>query len=388
MKTKDKKIIIIGAGITGAVVARKLAEEGYNVHVYEKRDHIGGNMYDYKKNGVLIHKYGPHIFHTSKEHVNKFMNQFWELNGYKNIVEAYVNDKLIPIPFNFESIDICFPDEAETIKNKLKTLYPDQDSIPILELKKSNDPLIQKIASFVYENIFLNYTTKMWNLRPDEIDESVTARLPIILSYRNTYFKDVYEGLPKDGYTKAFEKMFDLPNIKVVTNFNAIEKITFENNKVKFNGEDCYVIYTGPLDKLFLDKFGKLEYRSLFFEFNVINKTNFQKTGVVNYPADPNMTRITEYKNMTLQNIDNITVISKEYPGTYNENDKKWNEPYYPLATDKARVQYNKYKEFANQFNNLYIGGRMGLYRYINMDQAIDEALMLADKIIHEIKNH
>ena len=310
MKTKDKKIIIIGAGITGAVVARKLAEEGYNVHVYEKRDHIGGNMYDYKKNGVLIHKYGPHIFHTSKEHVNKFMNQFWELNGYKNIVEAYVNDKLIPIPFNFESIDICFPDEAETIKNKLKTLYPDQDSIPILELKKSNDPLIQKIASFVYENIFLNYTTKMWNLRPDEIDESVTARLPIILSYRNTYFKDVYEGLPKDGYTKAFEKMFDLPNIKVVTNFNAIEKITFENNKVKFNGEDCYVIYTGPLDKLFLDKFGKLEYRSLFFEFNVINKSNFQKKGVVNYTADPNMTSITEYKYMNLQNIDNISVIS------------------------------------------------------------------------------
>ena len=124
MKSKDKKIIIIGAGITGAVVARKLAEEGYSVFVYEKRDHIGGNMYDYKKDGVLIHKYGPHIFHTSKKHVNEFMNQFWELNGYKNIVEAYVKDKLIPIPFNFQSIDICFPEEAEEIKQKLKSLYP------------------------------------------------------------------------------------------------------------------------------------------------------------------------------------------------------------------------------------------------------------------------
>ena len=300
MKSKDKKIIIIGAGITGAVVARKLAEEGYSVFVYEKRDHIGGNMYDYKKDGVLIHKYGPHIFHTSKKHVNEFMNQFWELNGYKNIVEAYVKDKLIPIPFNFQSIDICFPEEAEEIKQKLKSLYPDKDTIPILELKKSNDPLIQRVAAFVYENIFLNYTTKMWNLRPDEIDESVTARLPIILSNRNTYFQDIYEGLPKEGYTKAFERMFDLPNIKVITNFNAIDKITFENDHWKFNNEDCYIVYTGPLDKLFADKFGKLEYRSLFFQFDVINKTNFQKTGVVNYPADPKMTRITEYKNMTL----------------------------------------------------------------------------------------
>lgn len=387
MKSKDKKIIIIGAGITGAVVARKLAEEGYSVIVYEKRDHIGGNMYDYKKDGVLIHKYGPHIFHTSKKHVNEFMSQFWELNGYKNIVEAYVKDKLIPIPFNFQSIDICFPEEAEEIKQKLKSLYPDKDTIPILELKKSNDPLIQRVAAFVYENIFLNYTTKMWNLRPDEIDESVTARLPIILSNRNTYFKDIYEGLPKEGYTKAFERMFDLPNIKVITNFNAIDKITFENDHLKFNNEDCYIVYTGPLDKLFADKFGKLEYRSLFFQFDVINKTNFQKTGVVNYPADPKMTRITEYKNMTLQNINDITVISKEFPGTYDENDDKWNEPYYPLATDKARNQYDKYKEFAKQFKNLYIGGRMGLYRYINMDQAIEEALILADKIIEEIKN-
>ncbi|MBD5423445.1 MAG: UDP-galactopyranose mutase [Mycoplasma sp.] len=382
---KEKKFVVIGAGITGAVIARKLAEAGYNVSIYEKRDHIAGNMYDYKKDGVLIHKYGPHIFHTSKENVNEFMNQFWELNDFKNIVEANVLGNLIPIPFNFQSIDMCFPEEAEEIKRKLKQLYPDHDSIPILELKKSNDLLIQKVAQFVYENIFLNYTTKMWELRPDQIDESVTARLPIILSYRNTYFNDKYEGLPKEGYTKAFEKMFDHKNISVQLNFDAIDKLTFLEDEVKFDGKDVYVIYTGPLDKLFKNKFGNLEYRSLHFVFETINSDNFQKTAVVNYPADPKMTRITEYKNMTLQDTNNVTVISKEYPGTYDENDKKWNEPYYPLATDKARDKYNNYSNYASNFKNLYIGGRMGLYRYINMDQAIHEALLLADKILSDV---
>ncbi len=382
MKQNDINFIIIGSGITGATIARKLAELNFNVNIYEKRPHIGGNMYDYEKDNVLIHKYGPHIFHTSKENVIEFMNQFWKLNSFKNIVEGYVDNKLVPIPFNFKSIDICFPNEAEKIKSKLIELFPNRDSVPILELKKVNDELIQKVAKFVYENLFLNYTTKMWELKPNEIDESVTARIPIILSYRNTYFNDKYEGIPEDGYTKTIERILDHKNIKINLNTDAISLIQFKNNKLLVNNnENVIVIYSGPLDKLFHDKFGPLDYRSLHFEFETLNKDQYQTTAVVNYPAHPTMTRITEYKNMTFQKSDK-TVISKEFPGAYDSKSDKWNEPYYPLATNEARTKYDKYLEYSKQFKNLYVCGRMGLYKYINMDQAIDEALKLSKVII------
>lgn len=377
---KLKEVVIIGTGISGVVVARQLAEKGFKVSMYEKRDHIGGNLYDYQLNGVLVHKYGPHIFHTSKQNVIDFVERFWKLNGFRNIVEGIVDNKLVPIPFNFKSIDICFPNENEEIKNKLLSKY-NQDSITILELQKDKDPIIKKLADFVYKNVFLNYTTKMWNLKPDEIDPSVTARIPIILSYRNTYFNDVYEGLPIDGYTNSIKRMLDHENISYQLNIDANQYISFDNDKVLFNNEEKIVIYTGPLDKLFSNKYEKLDYRSLVFEFENINKKQFQKTAVVNYPSDPKMTRITEYKNMTLQESEN-TIISKEFPGTYNEKDEKWNEPYYPLATNQAREKYNKYKNEALKYKNLFLLGRMATYKYINMDQAIEEALILAQKII------
>lgn len=376
------KFSIIGAGISGVVIARKLAEQGHQVDIFEKREHIGGNMYDYKKDGVLIHKYGPHIFHTSKDNVIEFVERFWKLNSFQNVVEGYVKDKLVPIPFNFKSIDISFPEQAEEIKNRLKILYPDKESVTILELRKCDDELIKSVAKYVYENLFLNYTTKMWNLKPDEIDESVTARIPIVLSYKNTYFNDKYEGLPINGYTETFIRILNHKNINVHLNQDANKIISFNEDKILINNEENIVIYTGPLDKLFKNKFGSLDYRSLFFSFETLDVDKYQETAVVNYPADPAMTRITEYKNMTLQKIDGKTVIGKEYPGTYNEKDSKWNEPYYPLATNEAREKYNKYFELSKQYSNLYLCGRMALYKYINMDQAIDEALKLADKLI------
>ena len=372
---------IIGCGITGVVIGRILAEQNFKVEILEKREHIGGNLYDYEHNGILVHKYGPHIFHTSKKHVIDFVERFWKLNQFKNVVEGYVDGKLVPIPFNFRSIDLCFPKQKEEIKEELLISYPNQRSIPILELKNNKNHLIKKLANFVYENLFLNYTTKMWNLRPDQIDPSVTARIPIILSYENTYFTDEYEGLPIGGYTKAISKMLDHPNIKYQLNIDANSLLKFGYDQIYLNNPDEIIIYTGPLDKLFKNQFGVLDYRSLFFKFETHNQDRYQATAVVNYPAHPEMTRITEYKNMTLQQSDK-TVISKEFPGTYNESDKKWNEPYYPLATQEARNKYFQYVELASQFKNLYLCGRLATYKYINMDEAIEQALTMADEIL------
>ncbi len=378
-----KKIKIIGAGLSGVVLARKLAENDYNVEIIEKRPNIGGNIFDHKIKGITVHKYGPHIFHTSKKDVIKFMNQFWTLNKFKNIVEGYVGDKLVPIPFNFKSIDICFPQNNDLIKKTLLETYAGNDNIAILELFKNKNPLIKEVANFIYKNIFENYTTKMWNLKPNEIDYSVTARIPVILSYKNTYFNDDYEGVPEEGYTKTIERMLDHKNIKVSISENGIKHLEFKKNMILFDqNSDCLVVYTGPLDTLFKNKFGILDYRSLNIKVKEIKRDQFQKTAVVNYPAHPTMTRITEYKNMTFEKNKDITIISKEFPGVFSPLSKDFNEPYYPLATDNARNKYQEYKELADKYNNLYLLGRLATYKYINMDQAIEDSLLMAKKIM------
>ena len=381
---QKRQVRIIGCGISGVVIGRILAEAGYRVKIFEKRDHIGGNLYDYEHNGILVHKYGPHIFHTSKPRVIAFVERFWKLNQFKNVVEGYVDQKLVPIPFNFKSIDLCFPDQAQMLKAKLLEIYPDRPSVPILELKNHPDPLLQKLSQFIYENLFLNYTTKMWNLKPDEIDATVTARIPVILSYKNTYFTDEYEGLPIGGYTKAIAKMLDHPLIEYQLDVDANKMLQFGTNAIYFQDPAKEIlVYTGPLDKLFNNQFGILDYRSLFFQFETHEQEQYQQTAVVNYPAHPTMTRITEYKNMTLQK-NPKTVISKEFPGTYDENDAKWNEPYYPLATQQARAKYFQYLDLAKKYHNLYLCGRMATYKYINMDEAIGQALQMAEKILQD----
>ncbi|MGL5617774.1 MAG: UDP-galactopyranose mutase [Metamycoplasmataceae bacterium] len=382
-----KKIKIIGAGLSGAVLARVLAENDFDVEIIEKRETIGGNLFDKKIKGIMVHKYGPHIFHTSKKDVIEFMNRFWKLNKFKNVVEGYVDGKLVPIPFNFKSIDICFPNEKEKIKNALLGEYPNKANIAILELFKNKDPLIKEVATFIYKNLFENYTIKMWSLKPNEIDGSVTARIPVILSYENTYFNDEYEGVPEDGYLKTIERILGHKNIKFSVNENGIDYLHFNKNTISFNGdENCLIIYTGPLDALFENKFGVLDYRSLDIKIEEVNKERYQKTAVVNYPAHPTMTRITEYKNMTFDVNPNVTIISKEYPGAYSPDSKKFSEPYYPLATNVARLKYLKYKELADGFNNLYLLGRLANYKYINMDKAVEDALIIAKEIITKTK--
>lgn len=377
------KIKIIGAGLSGSVLARILAENDFDIEIIEKRKNIGGNVFDEKIDNITVHKYGPHIFHTSKKKVAEFMERFWTLNKFKNIVEGYVGDKLVPIPFNFKSIDICFPHKKEEIKNLLSENYKGKENITILEMFDNKDPLIKEVATFIYKNIFENYTIKMWDLNPKEIDSSVTSRIPVILSYKNTYFTDDYEGIPKEGYTKTIEKILDHKNIKFSINKNGIQYLKFEKNLVSFKDDkSCIIVYTGPIDELFDNRFGVLDYRSLNIKFEKIDQEKFQETAVVNFPAHPTMTRITEYKNMTFEKNKNATIISKEFPGKYVPMSKEFYEPYYPLATEKARTKYTQYKNIADNYSNLLLLGRLANYKYINMDQAIEDALIMADKII------
>lgn len=228
----------------------------------------------------------------------------------------------------------------------------------------------------------------MWGLDPHEIDKSVTARIPVILSYYDGYFKDSYEGIPKKGYTRAIEKILNHKNIKVVLNSDIKKLLRFENNKIKIKNqnEEHILIYSGAIDLLFDNEFGILDYRSLDIVFEKLNQKKFQECAVINYPAHPSMTRITEFKNFYPDDYKdlNYTFISKEYPGAYDPKHKIFNQPYYPLANQSAREKYNKYLEKSQQYKNLYMLGRLAKFKYINMDQAIDEALELAQKIIKD----
>ena len=377
------ELLVIGSGLSGAVVAHKFAKKGKKVLILEKRDHLAGNVYDKKISGVTTHMYGPHIFHTNNEEVNKFMNNFWELNGFKNIVEGSVKDLIIPIPFNFIGIERFFTEEAEEIKEKLISKYGKESRVGIADLLKEDDEQLKRVANFVYENVFLNYTTKMWGKKPNEIDPSVLKRVPVVIGYNNRYFSDKFEGVPKEGYTKAVENMLDHKNIEVRLSVNATDVLELKDGKIFFEEKEvtCPIVYTGALDELFNYEFGDLTYRSLRFEFIEEPLKKYQSTAVVNYPAHPTMTRITEYKNMTFEESD-TTIISKEYPGQYERGSKDFGVPYYPMANDESRKQYEKYSNKLKEYSNIYPLGRLARFQYLNMDQIVDNALTLAKELL------
>lgn len=378
-------LLVIGAGLSGAVVANKAAKKGKKVLVLEKRDHIGGNIYDKKIDGVLTHIYGPHIFHTDDEEVYEFMQDYWELNDYKHVVEAKVNDVIVPLRFNFTGIDKLFPIEAEEIKQKLIDKYGKDSKVTILELRNQSDPQLKKVAEFVYENIFYNYTKKMWGKSPEEIDKSVTDRVPIVIGYNTRYFSNKYEGLPKEGYTSAITKLLAHKNIEIRTNVNAVDELELKEDAIyfEFKKVNCPIIYTGAIDELFGFKEGILNYRSLDFSFSTIPLDQIQTTAVLNDPNHPKITRTTEYKLMTLQDdAKGKTVISTEVPGKYDPNDKNYSTPYYPFADDESRAQYKKYLKYSSKYKNLHMLGRLATYQYLDMDKTIKQALEKAKEIL------
>ncbi len=376
--------IIIGSGAAGSTVARQLAEKGgHKVLVVEKRDHIGGNCYDrLDAYGIVIHEYGPHIFHTNEEEVFRFLSEFteWHLFGHEVVADVYGTQ--LVVPFNLNTLHKVYGKEkADRLEKLLVEEYGAGSRVTIMELKKNENPEIKAIADYVYENIFLHYTMKQWGQTPEEIDPEVTGRVPVLLSYDNRYFQDKYQGMPKGGYTAMFEKMLSHPDITVRTSTDCKSCISFTGDQVLFEGEGFTgdVVYTGALDELFDCEYGRLPYRSLDFQFEHLTQDSFQGRSVVNYTVSEDFTRITEFKYLTGQQDARGTTIVREYPFAYTGAEGEI--PYYAILNDDNRALYQRYKDKLAPFKNVYLLGRLAEYKYYNIDAIVKEALRLAGTI-------
>ncbi|MEG0824412.1 MAG: UDP-galactopyranose mutase [Oscillospiraceae bacterium] len=375
--------LIIGAGFAGATVARELAEKkGQHVLVLERRDHIGGNAYDRLDSaGVLIHQYGPHIFHTTNKVVFDYLSRFTAFRDYQHRVVANVYGQLMPVPFNLTSLEIAFEGNAAALEQKLVETYGAEKKVTILELRRSEDPEIRELAEYVYENVFVHYTKKQWDQSPEEIDPNTTARVPVFLSRDDRYFQDPYQGMPQNGYTALFAGLLGHESIEVQLGTDAATRVKFVDGKVFLDGEKFSgnVVYTGAADELFDCRFGRLPYRTLDFQFETHNLEWFQTHGTVNYTVDQPFTRITEFKHLTGQQLKDRTTIAKEFSRAYTGTPGE--TPYYAIMSDENNALYGKYKALASQYPNLHLLGRLAEYQYYNMDAIVARALALAETL-------
>ncbi|WP_375435565.1 UDP-galactopyranose mutase [uncultured Hymenobacter sp.] len=356
--------LIVGAGFAGSVLAERLAtRSNKKVLVVDKRSHIAGNAYDhYNEEGILVHKYGPHIFHTNSKDVFEYLSNFTDWRPYEHRVLASVDGQLVPMPINLDTINKLYGLSLNSfeVEQFLESLA---EEIPVI--KTSEDVVVSKVGRELYEKFFRNYTRKQWGLDPSELDKSVTSRVPTRTNRDSRYFTDTYQAMPLHGYTRMFEKMLDHPNIKIMLNTDYHDIIDF----IPFKE----MIFTGPVDEYFDFKYGKLPYRSLEFKHETLNQENYLEAPVVNYPNDNLYTRITEFKALTGQKHPK-TAIVYEYP-------KAEGDPYYPVPQPENAELYNQYKKLADNTPNVHFVGRLATYRYYNMDQVVAQALTLYKKL-------
>ena len=380
-------MIVVGAGYAGAVCARRLAEtSGFRVAVLERRNHIAGNAYDcLDEAGILIHLYGPHIYHTFNERVHNFLSRFTEWTDYQHKVLANIHGTLMPVPFNHQSMKLAFGEErGEQLYRKLVDTFGEDKKVPIMELRSKNDPELVEIADYVYENVFLHYTMKQWGQTPDQIDPSVTGRVPVFIGDDDRYFPQApFQGMPAQGYTHLFENMLDHDLIDVFVNVDARDIFEIGETSVSVCGKvyGGEIVYTGPLDELFLARFGRLPYRSLDFVYETFDKEHVLPCGTVNFTVTEDYTRITEFKYLTGQKSDKTTIM-KEYSRAYE--DPSTQTPYYAILSDENRAHYERYRALTAKLSNFYPLGRLAEYRYYNMDKIISLALELSDKLVEE----
>ena len=360
------KILIIGAGFAGAVVARELAEAGHKVLVMDRRKHIAGNAYDVKdEHGILIHQYGPHIFHTNSERIFNYLSKFTEWHPYEHRVRGVVNGQEYPFPINRDTLNQLYDldlTEEQTAEYFEKVREPKE------KVLTSEDVVLNSVGRDLYEKFFLNYTKKQWGLDPSQLKAGVAARIPTRTNTDDRYFTDTYQAMPLHGYTAMFENMLNHPNITV--------KLSTDYKDLLAQGvEYDHLIYTGCIDEFYDYKFGKLPYRSLRFEHQHLENTEqYQSVGTINYPNDFEFTRITEFKHLTGQQHP-ATSIVREYPTAEGD-------PYYPIPRDENEALFKKYKSLADCEKNVTFVGRLAEYRYYNMDQVVGAALNAVDKIL------
>lgn len=379
--------LVVGCGLCGAVIARHMAEQGKLVTILERRNHIGGNMYDYiDDHGFLVQKYGPHTFHTQKKKLFDYMCRFEQWQDYKLTCGAVWDDKYTPTPFNFSTIDTFYPrEQADGLKKKLKKAFANRETATVVEVLQHPDEEIRNYAKYLFEKDYAPYTAKQWGVSPEEIDPSVLKRVPLRFSYGEGYFDDKYQVMPQHSYTAFFENLLDHPHISVRLGVDALDHLAVRGNRIYLNGTPVEhpVVYTGALDELFGCVYGRLPYRALRFEWKHTNEDSIQEAPVVAYPQEKGYTRITEYKKLPVQDKSGSSY-AVEYPLPYREGERM--EPYYPVLTKESQAQYAQYAAMAQRVPNLICCGRLADFKYYNMDQALERALITYDFINTEGK--
>lgn len=355
--------LIVGAGFAGSVMAERLAAGlGKKVLLVEKRSHIGGNAYDYYDDyGILVHRYGPHIFHTNSADIFRYLSRFTDWRPYEHRVLASVDGQLVPMPINLDTVNKLYGTSMTSLElPKFFAAAAEKRA-----LKTSEDVVVSSVGRELYEKFFRGYTRKMWGMDPSELDASVTARVPTRCNRDDRYFTDTYQAMPKLGYTRMFERMLSHPNIKVLLNADYREVM----NAIPFQ----QLVYTGPIDEFFENRLGKLPYRSLEFRHETKSISRFQPVGTVNFPNEHPYTRVTEFKHLTGQEHEKTSIV---YEIPTAEGD-----PYYPVPRAANNALYEQYKAMASDVPNVHFVGRLATYKYYNMDQVVAQALALFSRI-------
>lgn len=358
-------IFIVGIGFSGATVARELADAGHSVHLIDRRPHIAGNAFDEPDSyGVLVHRYGPHIFHTNSARVWQFLSRFTEWRTYKHRVLSVVGGRPYPFPINRNTLNQLYGldlDEAGA------TAFFERVREPRDPIRSSEDVVLNAVGRDLYEKFFLNYTRKQWGIEPAQLKAGVAARIPVRTNTDDRYFTDTFQAMPRDGYTAMFRRMLDHPNITVELGVDFAE--------VRPHDDWAHVIYTGPIDAYFHHRYGRLPYRSLRFEHEHLpGMKQFQAVGTVNYPNDHAYTRITEFKHLTGQEHSGTSIV-REYPQAEGD-------PYYPIPRDANEALFKRYQALADAEPGVTFVGRLAQYRYYNMDQVVAAALAAVPKVL------